>query len=140
VPEGIMKKSPYFVWTYLVQVLYQPILSAVKASVLVFMLRLGGTKRSMRWACWILLVINVLMMFSLTIAAIFQCYPVQKFWDRTATPGSCMKMNIFMMMSSALNIITDLAALCLPFIMFLGLRMQRRVRFVLLGVFSLGVT
>ena len=131
-----------FFWIFLCQLLYHPVLSAVKASVLLFMLRLGGTKRSVRYACWALVVVNVTAGVAIFLACLLQCVPLNTYWEMKArkTSGSCVKMDIFSVAAGGINVATDLATLALPFVIFLKLRLQRRVKVCLLVVFSLGAT
>ena len=121
------------------QVLYQPIMSSVKASVQIFMLRLGSSNRVVRYACWVLMALDVGMMISFLVACIFQCKPVDYYWRWDLRGGTCVNFNMFMLMISVLNIATDLATISLPFVIILGLRMHIRVKVAVLVVFSLGI-
>ncbi|RSM06209.1 hypothetical protein CEP52_005834 [Fusarium oligoseptatum] len=46
--------EPSLFWNWIMQVLYNPILALVKSSVLIFLLRLGGHRRSIRWSIYAL--------------------------------------------------------------------------------------
>ena len=105
------------------------------------MLRLGRIKMSVRYACWALIVVNILAGTALLLACLLQCVPIHTYWQIKMRKmyGSCFKMDIFSVSSGGINVATDLATLSVPFIIFLGLRVQRRVKVCLLVVFSLGV-
>jgi hypothetical protein len=125
-------------WNYTLQLLYNPILAIVKTSVLMFMLRLGGTKRAFRWAIHALNVFNICLAFGIFFACMFQCQPIPYFWDKTIPGGSCVNMGAFYVSTAALTILTDILVLALPFWIFLGLKMPVRVKIALLFVFLLG--
>ncbi|KAG4443305.1 hypothetical protein IFR05_001249 [Cadophora sp. M221] len=128
-------------WNFIGQILYNPILAIVKTSVLLFMLRLGGHKREIRYAIQGLNFFNIALAISVFITVIFQCQPVNFFWERMRDPtlkGTCIDTGVFYIATSALTIFTDLAVLALPFWIFLGLKMPLKVRIALLAVFLLG--
>ncbi|PVH78373.1 hypothetical protein DL98DRAFT_397420, partial [Cadophora sp. DSE1049] len=128
-------------WNFIGQILYNPILAIVKTSVLLFMLRLGGHKREIRYTIHALNAFNIALAISVFITVIFQCRPVNFFWERMRDPtmkGTCVDTGIFYIATSALTIFTDLAVLALPFWIFLGLKMPLKVRIALMAVFLLG--
>ncbi|KAH9211450.1 hypothetical protein DL95DRAFT_464881 [Leptodontidium sp. 2 PMI_412] len=128
-------------WNFIGQILYNPILAIVKTSVLLFMLRLGGHKREIRYAIQGLNFFNIALAISVFITVIFQCQPVNFFWERMRDPtlkGTCIDTGAFYIATSALTIFTDLAVLALPFWIFLGLKMPLKVRIALITVFLLG--
>lgn len=125
-------------WNYTLQLLYNPILAIVKSSVLLFMLRLGGTKRSFRWAIYALNAFNICLAISIFFACMFQCSPIPYFWDKTIAGGTCFNMGAFYVGTAGLTIFTDVLVLALPFWIFLGLKMPVRVKVALLFVFLLG--
>lgn len=69
-------------WNYAVQLIYNPILSIAKCSVLVFLLRLGGHKRRIRWSIYALITWTTLQMLATFVVVIFQCSPISYFWTR----------------------------------------------------------
>ncbi|ROT43009.1 hypothetical protein SODALDRAFT_327179 [Sodiomyces alkalinus F11] len=129
-------------WNFIIQILYNPILALVKTSILLFLLRLGGQQRRVRWAIHLLNAFNLSLMVAIFVTVIFQCTPVSFFWEQFgpgADPnGKCINMGAFYVSTSALNVLTDLLVLALPFWIFLGLKMPKRVKIALLGVFALG--
>ena len=70
-------------WNFIGQILYNPILAIVKTSVLLFMLRLGGHKREIRYTIHALNAFNIALAISVFITVIFQCRPVNFFWERS---------------------------------------------------------
>lgn len=129
-------------WNYIIQLLYNPILALVKTSVLMFLLRLSGQKRRIRFALIGLNVFNLTLMVAIFVTVIFQCQPINYFWEKAGrnppTEGKCIDMNAFYVSTASLTILTDVLALAMPFWIFLGLKMPTRVKMALLAVFALG--
>lgn len=110
----------------------------VKVSILLFLLRLAGTRPAVRFTIWVLMVFTICLMIAIFFCVIFVCSPVAYNWDRSIEGGTCFDKKPFTMWTGAVTIFTDLLTLALPFWIFLGLRMPRRVKAALLGVFALG--
>ncbi|KAK3330526.1 hypothetical protein B0H66DRAFT_66210 [Apodospora peruviana] len=127
----------YF-WNYLNQVVYNPILSLVKVSALLFLLRVGGTKKRVKLACTAMIWFNLLQLFSFLPVVVFQCDPVEWNW-RGSAQGKCIKGAVFSTTLAAINLLTDMLTLWIPFWAFLDLKVNKRVRNALLGVFCVGI-
>ncbi|KAK1983122.1 CFEM domain-containing protein [Colletotrichum cereale] len=130
-------------WNYIIQLLYNPILALVKTSVLMFLLRLSGQKRSVRYSIIGLNVFNIALMVAIFVTVVFQCQPISYYWEKAGRnppkDGKCIDMNAFYVSTAALTILTDVLSLALPFWIFLGLKMPSRVKIALLAVFALGL-
>ncbi len=126
------------IWTYAVQILYNPILALVKSSVLIFLLRLFGQKNGVRRFIIGLNIANVLQMIGIFFAITFQCFPIAFNWDPTVRGGHCVNRSILYPSTAALNILTDLMILGLPLWIFVELKIPRRSKIGLLFVFLLG--
>ena len=124
--------------SYIIGLIYNPILSMVKVSVLIFLLRLASTKPAVRIMIWVIMGFTICLMIAIFFCVIFVCSPVQYNWDRSIKGGSCFDKRPFAMWTSAVTILTDLIILALPFWIFLGLRIAKRAKIALLGVFALG--
>ena len=128
-------------WNYMVQALYNPILALVKTSVLLFLLRLSGQNKKVRMYIHALNAFNIALMIAIFFVVIFQCTPVSLAWEIVSPnppQGTCIDGGMFITSTAALTILTDILVLVLPFWIFLGLQMPRRVKWALLGVFALG--
>lgn len=138
VPE--FDPRPGFWYNFLVQMFYNPVLALVKASILFFLLRLGGQKRSARYAIYVLNTINCLHAVAIFFTALFQCMPMEANWDfalKEEEGTECIG-NEFHVVASCLTILTDFCVLALPFWIFLGLKMPKAAKIVVIGVFLLG--
>jgi hypothetical protein len=128
-------------WNYVIQTLYNPILALVKSSVLLFMLRLGGHQKSIRYCIHMLNIFNIGLMIAIFVTVIFQCSPISYFWQRVAYPttkGACVNTGAFYVSTAGLTIVTDFLVLALPFRIFMSLNMGSRVKIALMAVFLLG--
>jgi hypothetical protein len=133
--------TPGMWWFYLAQLFYNPILAFVKASVLCFLLRLGGQKPGVKYAIYFLNTFNGLQAVAIFLVAALQCLPVSANWDMAvkADPNTKCIDNSFHVIISCITILTDLAVIILPFWIFLGLKMPRGAKVAVLGIFMLGL-
>lgn len=125
----------------MVQMAYNPVLALVKASVLVFLLRLGGQKRGVRTAIIGLNIFNACHAVAVFFTALFQCLPMEANWDFSlrGQPGTKCVDNSFHVIASCITIVSDLLVLALPFWIFLGLKMPLAAKMAVIGVFLMGL-
>ncbi len=126
-----------FFENFVAQVVYLPILPLVKISALIFLLPLAVSKPAIRCAMYALLGISTLQIVILTLVTILQCAPVEHAWDPTVH-GTCLDGGVFSLAITGVNILTDILVLTLPVAIFVDLKMNKRARNVLLGIFMLG--
>ncbi|KAL2020621.1 hypothetical protein VTK56DRAFT_8111 [Thermocarpiscus australiensis] len=126
---------------YLAQLFYNPILAFVKASVLLFLLRLGGQKPGVKRVIHFLNAFNALQAIAVFLVATLQCLPIAANWDAAlkADPNTRCIDNSFHVTISSITICTDIAVLVLPFWIFLGLKMPNAAKAAVLGIFALGL-
>ncbi|KAI1391409.1 uncharacterized protein F4822DRAFT_396630 [Hypoxylon trugodes] len=128
-------------WNYVIQILYNPILALVKCSVLMFLLRIGGQRRKIRYSIHALNFFNIGLMIAIFVTVIFQCSPISYFWERITNPtleGTCIDTGVFYVTTASLTIFTDVLVLALPIWIFIGLKMAPKVKFAIMVVFLLG--
>ena len=130
--------TPGLKYNYAIQVLYNPILGIVKSSILLFLLRLSGQKRNIRLMIYALLVLNLLLMVIIFMIVIFQCIPIAANWDLTIKNSRCVNAGEFYVATSAVTLFTDILVLVLPFWILLGLKMPRKTKAAVIGIFFLG--
>lgn len=93
---------------------YNPIL-ALKASVLVFLLRIGGQKERVRWCIHGLNAFNAAHSVAVFFVALLQCVLIDANWDPKArTKATCIHKE-FHVVASFLVILTDFLVLGTPF-------------------------
>ena len=74
-----------------------------------------------------------------TVALFLQCRPLNFYWDKTVEGGTCFDQPKFYYVDAALNMVTDIVILSLPWFVFRGLNLSKRRKIELLMVCSVGV-
>lgn len=142
------------------QLLYNPILAIVKASVIVFLYRLEDRRPIVLWNLRILFCVNIALMIAIFFADLFQCTPMHYFYDKPVmdlaaqkaagadengmkdgklvTGGTCISQIKFFLISAAFTIITDIWLLCIPSIIVWRLQMNRNRKIAIIAVLSMG--
>ena len=95
-------------------------------------------------ACYILIAIVSASGITFTLVTIWQCKPIEAFWDKSllgpSHPGNhCFDSEAFWFSYSVINIILDFFILLLPIHEILKLQLPMREKFALIGVFALGL-
>ncbi|KAM0430092.1 hypothetical protein ACHAPT_006098 [Fusarium lateritium] len=130
--------EPMLFWNWIMQVLYNPILALVKSSVLIFLLRLGGHRRSIRFAIYGLNIFNLAMMIAVFLTVIFQTIPINAYWELSVPKQRQIDGPLFYIVTAIMTIITDFLVLLIPFWIFLGLKMRIAAKVGLIVVFLMG--
>lgn len=110
-----------------------------KASIAVFLMRITPN-RSHRLVIYCALGVSIFCGLVFFFVALFQCTPVSYFWTRTGA-GSCISIDIIIDVVyaySALSIVTDFTFTLLPVYLVWNLQMDRRVKFALIPILSMG--
>lgn len=137
VPQTI-EIEPVLFYNWIMQVLYNPILALVKSSILFFLLRLGGHRRSIRYSIHALNAFNIALMIAIFLTVIFQTIPIQAYWDLTLKPTRQINGANFYISTAIITIITDFLVLLIPFWVFIGLKMRMAAKVGLIVVFLAG--
>ncbi|RAL58375.1 hypothetical protein DID88_006055 [Monilinia fructigena] len=135
----IVKRAECIRYSYAIQVLYNPILAIVKSSILIFLLRISGQKKSIKYTVWGLLAFNNTMMIAIFFGVIFQCTPIAFNWRPDIPGGYCIKQGVFYVVTAIIFLITDIMVLLIPFWIVVGLKMPRKTKLAVIGVFFLGI-
>jgi hypothetical protein len=139
------------------QVLYNPILSLIKLSVIIFLHRLEDRRKSIKYNLYALAIFETLVMVSSTLVDLFQCTPVQYAWESArmdadaqeaaggtevngvpVTGGHCIQTSHFFLANAGINIITDMWILIIPALMLWHLRMPRRQKLAVFAIIGAG--
>lgn len=142
------------------QVLYNPILSLIKLSVIVFFQRLQDRRRVVQWNIYALCAFEISFMIASTVVDIFQCTPVQYAWESarmdlaaqqaagadengqvngvTIKGGHCIEQGKFFLATNGIAIFTDVWILVIPALILWHLRMPRKTKIAAFGVIGAG--
>ena len=121
---------------YAFTVLYNPSLMATKSAILLLYIRMGSVNPFFRRASQATLAVVVISGVVLTFLNVFQCRPVAAAF--TQEEGTCIDLVTLYLSSAPINVLTDLAILCLPLPILTGLRMEFRQKSVLVVTFVIG--
>src|SRR5436190_24103221 len=124
---------------YACEITNAPILCLVKISVLLFLNRLCGIISRFKYAIWILLAFNVGVLIGTVVPLFFQCLPVAFTWDKTIPNGHCFKVGIFVRYTMSFKIATDILVVAVAVWMFSSIKIQMRVKLMVIGIFALGI-
>ncbi|KAL7274197.1 hypothetical protein RUND412_002912 [Rhizina undulata] len=123
--------------SFVVQILYMPILLTTKISILLFYFRLSPNKTYHR-NVWILMGISVAFGIAVTFGDIFQCTPVESFYNYNVA-GKCIDQMAFFKSTAIINIVNDFAVFVLPLPTLWGLKLPVGQKAALGFILSLGV-
>ncbi|PYH77223.1 putative ribosomal protein L36e [Aspergillus uvarum CBS 121591] len=122
------------------QVLYGPLIYITKLSILLLYLRLfaPSTRNTPFWLIQTLIWMNFLFYFADTIVKICECKPRSKIWDQDI-PGQCININIPILVTSIVNVVSDFLMLLLPIVCVWRLQMTWWKKMGLSAVFAAGI-
>jgi hypothetical protein len=131
------------------QLLYNPILCLVKASIMLFLMRLGDQRRVIRYSLTAFFVFNIGHMIAVFFGVLTQCLPIHMYWDHPYTDqiidGKLVNPNLtsidaeaFSMSTTSIAILTDILILIIPIAMVWPLRLNWRKKLAIGCVLSLG--
>ena len=109
----------------------------VKTSILLLYRRLFGcNKRLNRWI-WGILIFVFAHQLTMILLSIFSCRPVEAVWD-PHVKGWCINVTVAAIIFGSINVCIDIVLLVLPIPLVWRLKIQRKWRIQLIGVFLLG--
>lgn len=150
VPEFSMEDKILSEKLFFVQgLLYNPVLGLIKWSIIIFLMRLDDKRKSVRWVLWALWIFNLAHMISVFLVVIFQCTPVDMYWNHYKSDKlvdgiivnqgyHCIDQASFSLITAAISVLTDIAILLVPIAIMWNLRMALRRKLAVAFVLSLG--
>ncbi|KAJ5306330.1 hypothetical protein PENANT_c017G02184 [Penicillium antarcticum] len=129
---------PGLVWNFANQLIYNPALTLVKVSILLFLRRLDPRSRLVKYLIWISMAVVVGLFAAVLLVDIFQCHPVAYVYDQTIPGGKCINQGAFYVSTAALNLSTDLMVLSIPIIITWRLQMPIRRKIAVCIILCLG--
>ena len=118
------------------EIVYTLAILVVKLSMLFLLHRIFPLKRFM-YALRITGAVIIIYSMVQIIGVIAHCIPVDALWNHQKS-GHCIDVNPVILLCSALNIVTDVAILCLPIWEVRKLKVTRRQRLQIISTFLLG--
>ncbi|TDZ44949.1 hypothetical protein CTRI78_v009212 [Colletotrichum trifolii] len=128
---------PGYLHTFFVSIVFYNIaLLSIKLSFLFQYYRIMAVPRMRRVYAVAIVVVGAWSTSQLLIA-IFTCFPVEGFWDKTIQ-AKCIPSQPQWYVNAAGNIVSDVAVFTLPLPIFWHLSLPRKQKMLLMGIFSLG--
>jgi hypothetical protein len=91
-----------------------------------------------RRACYIMLAVVAAYGIGSFFDSLFACQPIQYFWDKTISGGSCLDRQVTWMTNAALDIITDVVIIILPMPAISVLNLPRKQKIFITIIFATG--
>ncbi|KAK1712959.1 hypothetical protein CaCOL14_007426 [Colletotrichum acutatum] len=124
------------------EVIYTLSISALKASILFFYIRVFSmVSRTFSLVLWLTQSFNFLFCLAFTVANLNQCRPFSNAWEGWdgRHPGYCINVYAMFIAHAAINIALDVWMLGLPVTQVLWLNLRKRQKVEIVVMFSLGV-
>ncbi|KAL6711009.1 hypothetical protein ACN47E_006884 [Coniothyrium glycines] len=136
-------------WNFSVQMLYHPLMGAIRASIIMFLFRMKDNRRRIRYSLHVVFWCNICYALGTSLVNLLQCTPTRYMWSKpemdkvgpngkTIPGGTCINSRTFVLVSCALSIFMDLIIIPIPSIMVWNLQMCRRTKILVVFVMSLG--
>ncbi|OOQ85092.1 hypothetical protein PEBR_31330 [Penicillium brasilianum] len=126
------------IWNYANQLLYNPTLTVIKLSMLVFLRKLESRSRVVNGLIWGAIAFVIGLFVAVLFVDIFQCQPVAYVYDMSIPGGKCIAQGKFYVSTAALNLFTDCVVLSIPIIITWGLQMPLRRKLAVCIILCLG--
>lgn len=117
--------------------MYKVVITVNKISFLCLYLRIF-IQPTFRKICFGGIVFLVCWGLAYILVTIFQCLPVDAFWDHHITKKSCVNSEAQWLSYAVINILSDVSILALPMFPISKLRLPRAEKMALACLFSLG--
>lgn len=124
-PDAITRFAKYF---YVMEIMYFTHLPLLKASMLLFYLRVFPYAQTRR-LLWATLAVNGVAGLAFLLVVVFQCAPVSLSWSKffdASAGGTCLNLNAVTWSNAAFNIALDLWMLAIPLSQLRKLRLHWR--------------
>ncbi|KAJ0415933.1 hypothetical protein BJY00DRAFT_317394 [Aspergillus carlsbadensis] len=127
-------------WANIIEIIYCPTILGAKVAMLLQLKRifLGVTRGKLFWLHEVLLWTNIPCYLAIMFSFAFACVPREKLWH-PELPGRCISVNSLLIVSSVLNVISDITILLLPLVVIIRLRLPARTKMILAAVFGTGI-
>ncbi|KAF9878841.1 CFEM domain-containing protein [Colletotrichum karsti] len=132
--------TSFFQDFYILQCLYNCVITLVKTSILFMFLRIFPDQK-FRLVVWATQIFNLTVGVIFLLISLFQCRPINlawRFWTGE-NDGQCISIGHVGMVQGTIYVLMDVWMLILPATQVWGLNMKRRKKFAVMFMFSLGL-
>ncbi|PWY93667.1 hypothetical protein BO94DRAFT_511449 [Aspergillus sclerotioniger CBS 115572] len=122
------------------QILYGPLIFLTKLSIFLLYVRVfaPSAKCNPFWFIQVLIGLNFLFYLADTIVKICECTPRARIWDKNV-PGHCINVNIPILVTSIVNVVSDLMMLLMPIRCVWRLQIPVRQKIGISAIFAAGI-
>ncbi|KAI3531258.1 CFEM domain-containing protein [Colletotrichum filicis] len=141
-PQKLTNQLEHWQVFFAFEVIYTLSISALKASILFFYIRVFSmVSRTFSLVLWLTQTFNFLFCLAFTVANLNQCRPFSNAWEGWdgRHPGYCINVYAMFIAHAAINIALDVWMLGLPVTQVLWLNLRKRQKVEIVVMFSLGV-
>ncbi|KAJ9134839.1 hypothetical protein NKR19_g8495 [Coniochaeta hoffmannii] len=124
--------------TFALQRANQPTLACIKTSIVLFYMRIFTT-RKFRIAAYCVIAYTLVWAVSTWSVNLTVCKPIAFYYDKTIPGGHCRNQAISGSINGGLSLLGDVFVLCLPVPVVLNLKVNRKKKAGIMGIFLLGV-
>jgi len=133
-----MGNSNIFKVIYGIEILYGPLLTAIKISILLLYLRLFGIRRTFRIIVYVLEALVICWCISILFVSIFQSSPIKYLWTPDLTNAHHINFTAYLVGLAVPNVVMDFAILVLPLSIVWQLQISRKRKVALSAIFLVG--
>ncbi len=130
---------PYIKASYSSIVVYNVAVNLCKISILLQYRRIFSSNNGMRIATTIGLLFVGAWGIALTIILILTCIPVHALWDKSIQGARCFARSPLWYIRAGVHLATDFVILLMPMPLLGSLRLPTQQKFMLIGIFGLGL-
>ncbi|KAL5119325.1 hypothetical protein ACEQ8H_002812 [Pleosporales sp. CAS-2024a] len=131
-------------YSWLNMLIYFVAIWTVKMSILALYYRIGSGMRGLPWvvqakAVWITAGLMSATAVASFMAQLLACMPISRTWDIERQPEGCINGALFMQISAAINVATDIVLLLFPLPLLPLIKFNKKQRTALAFIFSIGL-
>lgn len=121
------------------EILYMAAITLVKISICLQLQKIFVViyRNALFWALHVFIVFTVASNASFVLVYIFQCTPRAKIFN-PVIPGSCVNIDALIITSAAINVVSDIILLVIPFYFMWNLQLNLHKRLGVAAVFAVG--
>ncbi|PYH93733.1 hypothetical protein BO71DRAFT_354646 [Aspergillus ellipticus CBS 707.79] len=122
------------------QILYGPLIFVTKLSIFLLYVRVfaPSPKCNPFWFIQFIIGLNFLFYLADTIVKICECTPRSRIWDKDV-PGHCININIPILVTSIVNVVSDIIMLLMPIMCVWRLQITVRRKLGISAIFAAGI-
>ncbi|PWY86157.1 hypothetical protein BO70DRAFT_386434 [Aspergillus heteromorphus CBS 117.55] len=122
------------------QILYGPLIFVTKLSIFLLYVRVfaPSPKCNPFWFIQLIIALNLLFYFADTVVKICECTPRARIWDKDV-PGHCININIPILVTSIVNVVSDIIMLLMPILCVWRLQITVRRKLGISAIFAAGI-